>query len=82
MTSLTYKAGRIRFDDLAAERSYSGFHRYSDSKLAELLAVREFAERMDRYAPICGLFDCCLDHPALVAMLSGSTIFSPSTTQA
>lgn len=48
LTSLTYKAGRIRFDDLRAERSYSGFHRYADSKLAELLAVKEFAERMDR----------------------------------
>ncbi|DBA83275.1 TPA: hypothetical protein ACH3X2_006777 [Trebouxia sp. C0005] len=48
LTSLTYKAGRIKFDDLRAERSYSGFHRYADSKLAELLAVKEFAERMDR----------------------------------
>lgn len=52
LTSLTYKAGRIKFDDLRAERSYSGFHRYADSKLAELLAVKEFAERMDRYAVI------------------------------
>ena len=50
LTSLTYKAGRIKFDDLRAERSYSGFHRYADSKLAELLAVQEFAERMDRFA--------------------------------
>jgi len=50
LTSLTYKAGRIKFDDLRGERSYSGFHRYADSKLAELLAVKEFAERMDRYA--------------------------------
>ncbi len=50
LTSLTYKAGRIKFDDLRAERSYSGFQRYADSKLAELLAVKEFAERMDRYA--------------------------------
>ena len=50
LTSLTYRAGRLKFDDLAAERSYSGFHRYADSKLAELLAVREFAQRMDRYA--------------------------------
>lgn len=48
LTSLTYKAGRIKFDDLRAERSYSGFHRYADSKLAELLAVKEFADRMDR----------------------------------
>lgn len=50
LTSLTYKAGRIRFDDLDAKRSYSGFHRYSDSKLAEVLAVRQFAQRMTRTA--------------------------------
>ena len=48
LTSLTYTAGRIKFDDLHAKRGYSGFHRYADSKLAILLAVREFAKRMDR----------------------------------
>ena len=52
LTSLTYKAGRIRFDDLDAKCSYSGFHRYSDSKLAEVLAVREFAQRMTRSGQI------------------------------
>ena len=48
LSSLTHKAGRIRFGDLDAHRGYSGFHRYADSKLAELLAVQEFAQRMDR----------------------------------
>lgn len=48
LTSLTHSAGRIKFDDLHATKSYSGFHRYADSKLAILLAVREFARRMDR----------------------------------
>lgn len=48
LTSLTYTAGRIKFDDLHAKRGYSGFHRYADSKLAILLAVWEFAKRMDR----------------------------------
>ena len=48
LTSLTHSAGRIKFDDLHAKKSYSGFHSYADSKLAILLAVREFAKRMDR----------------------------------
>lgn len=48
LSSLTYKAGRIRFGDFDARQSYSGFQRYSDSKLAELLAVREYAQHMDR----------------------------------
>ena len=55
LTSLTQSAGRIRFDDLHAKKSYSGFHRYADSKLAILLAVREFAQRMSRQVmPIDG----------------------------
>ena len=58
LTSMTHSAGRIRFDDLHATRSYSGFNRYADSKLALMLAVREFAQRMDRQAaqtnrPVC-----------------------------
>lgn len=48
LTSMTHSAGRIRFDDLHAKKGYNGFHRYADSKLAILLAVREFAKRMDR----------------------------------
>lgn len=48
LTSMTHSAGRIRFDDLHAKQGYNGFHRYADSKLAILLAVREFAKRMDR----------------------------------
>lgn len=48
LTSMTHKAGRIQFDDLAANKSYTGFRRYADSKLAELLAVRLFAQQMNR----------------------------------
>ena len=51
LSSMTHSAGRIRFDDLHAKRSYSGFHRYADSKLAIMLGVQEFAKRMDRHAP-------------------------------
>lgn len=50
LTSMTHSAGRIKFDDLHAKKSYSGFHRYADAKLAILLAVREFAKHMDRQA--------------------------------
>ena len=48
LSSMTHNAGRIKFDDLQGTKSYSGFHRYADSKLAQLLAVRSFAGRMTR----------------------------------
>lgn len=48
LTSMTHSAGRIKFDDLHAKKEYNGFHRYADAKLAILLAVREFAHRLDR----------------------------------
>ena len=54
LSSMTHTAGRIKFDDLQATKSYSGFHRYADSKLAELLAVRSFTQRMNRWlSTIC-----------------------------
>ena len=59
LTSLTQSAGRIKFDDLHAKKRYSGFHRYADSKLAILLAVKELAQRMDRQGmPIDFLVKC------------------------
>lgn len=48
LSSMTHRAGRIKFDDLQAKKSYNAFRRYGDSKLAELLAVRSFASRMRR----------------------------------
>ena len=51
LSSMTHSAGRIRFDDLHAKRSYNGFNRYADSKLAIMLGVQEFAKHMDRHAP-------------------------------
>lgn len=50
LASMTHKAGRIKFDDLQANKSYNAFRRYGDSKLAQLLAVRSFAQRSDRSA--------------------------------
>jgi NAD(P)-dependent dehydrogenase (short-subunit alcohol dehydrogenase family) len=40
--------GRIDFDDLQGERSYSGQRAYSQSKLANVLFTYELARRLDR----------------------------------
>lgn len=64
LTSMTHSAGRIRFDDLHAKKGYNGFHRYADSKLAILLAVREFAKRMDRHTD--GVDSIVAAHPGLL----------------
>jgi NAD(P)-dependent dehydrogenase (short-subunit alcohol dehydrogenase family) len=53
---------RIPFDDLNAERSYRGFRRYKESKLANILFTKELARRLDW----TGATACCL-HPGLVA---------------
>ena len=67
LTSMTHSAGRIKFDDLHAKRSYSGFHRYADAKLAILLGVRQFAKHMDRQAAqtdqITGLSESYMPEP-------------------
>jgi NAD(P)-dependent dehydrogenase (short-subunit alcohol dehydrogenase family) len=53
---------RIPFDDLNAERSYRGFRRYKESKLANILFTKELARRLDG----TGVTACCF-HPGLVA---------------
>ena len=45
-SSNAHKAGKISFDDLAAERSYSSLGRYSMSKLANLLHTCELDRRL------------------------------------
>lgn len=50
LSSLTHKGGRLQFDDLQAKRSYHGLQRYTDSKLAVVLAAKEFQRRFDRWA--------------------------------
>lgn len=45
VSSAAHKGGRIRWDDLQAERRYRGFGRYSDTKLANVLFMRELARR-------------------------------------
>jgi NAD(P)-dependent dehydrogenase (short-subunit alcohol dehydrogenase family) len=52
LSSTTHRAGRLDFSDLQLERrgAYSGFRGYADSKLACLLAAKEFQRRLDRRA--------------------------------
>jgi NAD(P)-dependent dehydrogenase (short-subunit alcohol dehydrogenase family) len=44
--SLAHRGGRIAWDDLNAERSYSRTQRYSDSKLANMLHFAELDRRL------------------------------------
>lgn len=47
MSSGAHTMGRIDFDDLGGERSYSGMRAYSQSKLANVLFTYELARRLD-----------------------------------
>eukprot|EP00058_Branchiostoma_floridae_P027907 XP_002613398.1 hypothetical protein BRAFLDRAFT_68406 [Branchiostoma floridae] len=42
-----YDGGKINFDDINAERSYSPFGAYCQSKLANVLFMRELAQRLE-----------------------------------
>lgn len=52
LSSTTHRAGRLDWADLQLRRAgvYSGFRGYANSKLAALLAAREFQRRLDRCA--------------------------------
>ena len=52
----------IPFDDLLAERSYSGFRRYKETKLANVLFTLELARRLEGTGTTAYCF-----HPGLVA---------------
>lgn len=45
VSSLAHRGGRIAFDDLQAERSYSPYRAYAQSKLAMLMFARELQHR-------------------------------------
>ena len=49
LSSLAHRAGRIGFDDLQSERSYSPFRAYAQSKLAMLMFALELQRRSDRH---------------------------------
>lgn len=46
VSSLAHRSGRLRFDDLNAERAYSPWAAYGQSKLANLLFVLELQRRL------------------------------------
>ena len=52
LSSTTHRAGSLDWGDLQLrkEGAYSGFRGYANSKLAALLAAREFQHRLNRWA--------------------------------
>ena len=60
--SAAHQGARIPFEDLNAERSYRGFERYGQTKLANILFTRELARRLEG----TGVTATCF-HPGLVA---------------
>ena len=50
LSSMTHRAGKLDFCDLQLSHGYSGFKGYANSKLATLLAAKEFQRRFDRCA--------------------------------
>jgi NAD(P)-dependent dehydrogenase (short-subunit alcohol dehydrogenase family) len=57
-----HSGARIPFHDLNAERSYRGFRRYKESKLANILFTKELARHLEGTC----LTACCF-HPGFVA---------------
>ena len=47
VSSDAHRGGKINFDDLMSEKSYSGFGVYSMSKLANVLFTNELAQRLE-----------------------------------
>lgn len=60
--SEAHQGADIPFDDLNAERSYRGFNRYKQSKLANILFTSELARRLNGSGVTAHCF-----HPGLVA---------------
>ena len=60
--SQAHQGAHIPFDDLNAERSYRGFGRYCETKLANILFTTELARRLDGTRVTANCF-----HPGLVA---------------
>ena len=50
LSSTTHRAGSLDWDDLQLRKrgAYSGFRGYANSKLAALLAARDFQRRLNR----------------------------------
>jgi NAD(P)-dependent dehydrogenase (short-subunit alcohol dehydrogenase family) len=61
-SSDAHRPAGIPFDDLNAERSYGGFRRYGETKLANILFTLELARRLEGTGVTANCF-----HPGLVA---------------
>jgi len=61
-TASDHNGAHIPFDDLGAERSYRGFRRYGETKLANILFTAELARRLEGTEVTANCF-----HPGLVA---------------
>ena len=47
VSSQGHRSGKIKFDDIHHEKSYSGWRAYVDSKLANVLFTRELSKRLE-----------------------------------
>jgi len=82
VTSFAHKTGKIRFDDLQAERRYRKWRAYGQSKLANVLFTFELARRaQDADAPVV----TAVAHPGFAAThlqdqtsFSGARVFAQS----
>jgi NAD(P)-dependent dehydrogenase (short-subunit alcohol dehydrogenase family) len=75
VSSLAHRTGRIEFDNLNGERSYSGYRSYGQSKLAMLLFARELQHRAElRGWPLMSI----AAHPGWSATSIVSNGFGPS----
>jgi NAD(P)-dependent dehydrogenase (short-subunit alcohol dehydrogenase family) len=61
ITSSAHRGTEMNFDDLQAEKKYSGYHAYSQSKLANVLLTYQLAKRLEG----TGVTVNCL-HPGVV----------------
>lgn len=61
ITSSAHRGTEMNFDDLQAEKKYSGYHAYSQSKLANVLFTYQLAKRLEG----TGITVNCL-HPGVV----------------
>lgn len=62
VSSDAHRGGKLNFDDLMGEKSYSGFGAYSNSKLANVLFTYELARRLEDTGVTANAL-----HPGLVA---------------
>ena len=75
VSSLAHRTGRIEFENLNGERSYSGYRSYGQSKLAMLLFARELQHRGEQRGwPLMSI----AAHPGWSATSIVSNGFGPS----